>query len=194
MNYRVLTAALFAAMGVIGSQSALAAGDSGGTITFDGEVTDSTCLINPSTGGSSFNVNMGTVNSSTLNAAGKTFGGYAVDFELKDCPAAVTKAWPWFLATNLIDTTAKPGTGMLKIRQNAGDAKNVLIQLLNSAENNLTEIDLGGTDWLAQRTVPIVIDPVTHMGKGRYVARYYATAQAVAGLVHGTLEYGMHYE
>lgn len=189
--------AMAAAFGIaaLASGSAMA---SDGTITFNGEITATTCEVSGGGNGSGagdITVTLPTVSASAL-PDGKTAGdsNFSLTLSGADCTDGKTAAL-WIEATQT--PALDMATGAL-INQQAGGAKNVQVRLVNPSNNNPIRLDInepvmnGDTD-VANSNQPAA----TIAGKTatlNYVAQYLAVGgDAEAGKVSTYLTYSMQY-
>ena len=161
----------------------MAAQASDGTITFTGELTDSTCTINGGAG-KDFTVALPKVSVADLAAAGKTAGATNFSINVTACSASVGGYTAYFEATpnvNLAD-------GRLMNTTTAG-AKFVEIELLNQA-NTAVAINLTKGTGLQGVTPGTFTYPA---GTSNFIARYYATGVSTSGLVNSSITYSLVY-
>ncbi|MFV0601781.1 MAG: fimbrial protein [Brachymonas sp.] len=157
-----------------------AANAADGTITINGEITDTTCSISVNGQAPDATLTLPTVSANTLNAAGETAGTTPFNITLTGCTNATQKnASTWFESGATVDSTS----GRLN---NSGTASNVQVELLNSAQNAI----VAGS--ASQNDVPVDIS--SGSGTLSYYARYYATAPTTAGTVTTTVDYTIVYD
>ncbi|SPA56939.1 fimbrial protein [Cupriavidus taiwanensis] len=184
MTNNKLLAALIVAGTAMGAQSAHAVD---GTITFNGKVIGQTCTINGNgkgPGNTNFAVQLPTVSTTTLNAAGNVAGQTPFNIALTDCTPDTGNVHTFFEAGPTTDAT----TGNLILE--AGGATNVQIRLLNGGTAN-TPIKAGFTDAAQNsNSVPITNGAATLW----YYAQYYATGQATPGAANSSVMYSISYE
>lgn len=153
-----------------------------GTITINGEVIDQTCVING--GSTDIEVPLPTVSKSALGVAGDTAGETPFSINLEGCPAGSVRAY--FEQDNI-----NQSTGNISNKSNTEDnsdyATNVEVQLLNS---ELTVIDLTLNDDSQNPVVAVDTDSNATLN---YFARYYATGDAMPGLVEAQAVYSIEY-
>lgn len=160
---------------VLGMSSAFAAD---GTITINGLVTDNTCVVTTPEGGD-LTVTLPTVSQTSLATAGTTAGRTPFTLGLSNCKAG-----------DVVGTYFEPGatvdfaTGLLN---NAGDAKNVKVQLVG--DNNSPIRVLAGPQTNSQFVT--VADTSANLN---YYAEYYATGAAEAGTVNTSVQYTIIYQ
>ena len=164
---------------VLGMSSAFAAD---GTITINGLVTDSTCVINAGT--PDFVVTLPTVNKSALANAGQTAGRTAFAINLTGCTPETNVA-TYFEPGSTVDLA----TGRLNTAAGAGSADEVQVQLLGS--NNLP-ISLLATNGVPQTNSQSVAT-TSGAAELNYYAEYYATGTATPGTVNTSVQYTIIY-
>lgn len=198
MKKIILSAALAAVFGFVALAPQAKAAD--GTITFNGQVTDTTCTIaggGAASGTGNITVTLPTVSSSMLSADGMTAGDTNFSLLLgggTNCTNGKTAAlWVETSATPALDAS----TGALK-NQAAGGASNVQVRMLNPANNQ--PINLGanavvtnGASVISANNQPAAIisgNTATLNYIGQYLAKGGA---ATAGQVSTYLTYTMQY-
>lgn len=170
-----------------------------GTITFNGELVDSTCtptVTGSSTSGASkgnATVTLPTLNVSALSQAQATGGltGFNIQLNGGDgttsgCVAGDSNskiATPYFESE-----TAKVNQNGRVINTNAITGSKVDIEILNDKQQAININD----DAKTQLVSSAIIDKNNY--KYKYFARYYAVDKAVAGPVNGTLSYSIIYK
>lgn len=181
MKYNIATLGAAVAFALAFSSSASAAD---GTITINGEITDTTCSISVNGGAADATVVLPTVSASSLTAAGETAGNTPFSIALSGCAGtALNTASAWFESGLNVDGTS----GRLN---NTGTATEVQVQLLNSGQDVIVA---GGTPGGGtQNDVPV--DITGGSGTLNYFAQYYATNQSTAGTVTTSVEYTLVYE
>ncbi|AIF46340.1 fimbrial protein [Dyella japonica] len=196
MKKTLFSTALAAALGFVAMQASAA----DGTITFNGEVTDTTCTITgggAATGTGNITVTLPTVSTSALAADGQTAGDTNFSLILgggANCTNGKTAAL-W------IETTQTPAldasTGALK-NQTAGGAGNTQVRMVNPA--NSQPINLGinalvtnGATVIASSNQPAATI-ASNTATLKYTAQYLAKGgAATAGTVSTYLTYSMQY-
>ena len=170
MKKKVLGASAAMLMGVLAASPAFAqTAVTQGKVTFDGELTASTCSIKG--GDEDKKVLLPKVSTVALAKKGDTAGSTSFDITAAKCSADVAKVAAHFEMTNM-----DPATGFLK-NLLADGAKNVVVQLVNS---DGTGIRAGSTGAYFD---------VTGAGDDRgatmlYGGQYYATGESGAGKVN----------
>lgn len=160
---------------------------SDGTITINGQITDTTCSISVNGGSNDATVTLPTISSSTLSEAGETAGATPFRISLSNCSGtALGTASTYFEPGAYVDSS----TGRLNIDTAAADAaKNVQVELLNSDRNSIVA---GAAVANGQNDIPIDIS--SGSGVLNYYARYYATAKTSPGAVTTQIDYTMTYQ
>ncbi|MEN0612974.1 fimbrial protein [Klebsiella indica] len=183
-NYKYAISALALALSSVVATSASAVD---GTITINGQVTDTTCTISVDGGAADATVTLPTVSVSALPSPGATAGATPFNISLSGCTGtALNTASTYFEPGTYVDSE----TGRLNIDTTAGDAAgNVQVQLLNA---NSEAIVAGASVATGQNDIPVDIS--SGSGVLNYYAQYYATAAATAGAVTTQVDYTMVYE
>lgn len=191
MKHIKLASALVVAMGMVAVGTA-SAGTSGGTITFTGTVTDTTCAISGgsgTTGGkNNFTVPLDPIDQKTLNTAGNG-NQHPFNMEINedgatDC-VAKTADFSFDIASQMID----PLTGALKNNVGKKYAVNTEIQLLNQDTGQI--INLADP---ASATLPTVTLDGNSKGTIKLIAQYLApNNDAGAGAVRTNVQYNVVY-
>ncbi|AWH33923.1 fimbrial protein [Stenotrophomonas sp. SAU14A_NAIMI4_8] len=164
----------------LGTSSAMAAD---GTITIDGAITTTTCVIESGSSGTpDATVKLPTVSNASLAASGDTAGEVNFFFNLSGPSCAGTAKMHFESASSPVNLV----TGRLTNEAATNPATNVEVAILNA---DGSKIDLATSS--NSQAVPIVAAP----GKTRldYFARYEATGAATAGPVETHVDYTMSY-
>ena len=160
----------------------LSASAADGTITFNGQVTAQTCSI-ATPGGADFSVNLPTVISNSLSAAGETAGRTAFSIQLAQCDAGQVATY--FEPGATVDFSS----GRLNNQAAQNAASNVQIQLLGGNGQFLPVVASG----TAQDNSQWVTVDTTGTANLNYFAEYYATGNAGAGDVSTSIKYTIIY-
>lgn len=194
MKKTLFSAALAAAFGLV----ALQASASDGTITFTGDITDTTCTV--SGGGAAQGTGNITVSLPTVSKASLPSGATAGDTDFSLVLGGGANCTNGKTASLWIDTTATPAldtaTGALKNQTSGGS--NVEVQMVNPTNNQKidlgvnTVVHAGDTTLLGsnQPAATIAGNTATLAYKARYLA---ANAAATSGAVSTYLTYSMQY-
>ncbi|MBV4367414.1 fimbrial protein [Erwinia phyllosphaerae] len=154
-----------------------------GTVEFNGKLINETCKIDDDS--VDIVVQLPTLSTQTLTAAGDTGGSRLFDISVNSCPASITKVAAHFEAIGGSGSDASTGNLTNDAKASGDDvaATNVQIRLYNSDEKPLA---LGATGSAAA---------VDSTGKAsmRYYGGYYATGKTTAGLVHAKARYTLSY-
>lgn len=158
-----------------------------GTITINGQITDTTCTISVDGGNNDATVTLPTVSTTTLGSPGVTAGATPFTISLSNCSGTSLKtASTYFEPGAYVDST----TGRLNIDSAAADAAtNVQVQLLNADRNAIVA---GASVANGQNDIPVDIS--SGNGTLNYFAQYYATGKSTAGSVTTQVDYTMVYE
>lgn len=157
----------------------------GGVITFQGEITAPTCVVNGGKGGENFEVFLPKVASSDLREAGKTAGDTKFNITLSNCGYLGGKVRANFQEGNTVDV--RTGRLTLQSVENGAAAENVQVELANESGD---PISITGDD---QKTAYFPIDDNGGANMS-YVARYYSVGKAKAGLVRSQVTYVLQYD
>lgn len=142
-----------------------------GSITFNGNVQSSTCIISVNNGSKDGTVNLPTAKTSELDGATKTTGERTFSIALTGCTLPTQTVKPFF-ASNAAATDGR----LLNTLGDSG-AKNVELELLTAAGVFINLKD----DSTKQAAQQVVL--VNGAGSLDYKVRYYATGAATTGLV-----------
>lgn len=158
-----------------------------GTITINGQITDTTCTISVDGGNTDATVTLPTVSVSSLATTGATAGATPFSISLSGCAGvALNTASTYFEPGTYVDSQ----TGRLNIHTAAPDAAgNVQVQLLNAERDAIV---VGASVANGQNDIPV--DITSGSGVLNYYAQYYATDASTAGSVTTQVDYTMVYE
>lgn len=187
MKKTLVSLSLLAALGM-GMTAANAA--STGTITFNGELTDTTCDVDVNGQGADATVTLPTVSVNQLTAAGNVTGRTSFNMNLTNCVIGTegghSKVAAFFQPGNTVDL----GTGRLKNMSTDG-ATLVDLQLLD-ASGNYSAINVGNTDQVQDTSyVDIAADGTALLP---YAVEYYANGQTTPGVVTSSVVYNLMYQ
>ncbi|MBC8747637.1 major type 1 subunit fimbrin (pilin) [Paraburkholderia sp. WC7.3g] len=149
-----------------------------GQVTFNGELTDDTCVINA--GDEDQTVTLDTLSTQSLAAAGQTAGSRMFNISVSKCPATLSNVAAHFETTNM-----NPDTRNAINQAATSPAGNVEVQLLD--RDGMTPILLGSTGTF----VPVASDGTATMSYG---GQYYATNRTTAGKVMAVVRYTLAYQ
>jgi major type 1 subunit fimbrin (pilin) len=198
MKKIILSAALAAVFGFVALAPQAKAAD--GTITFNGQVTDTTCTIaggGAASGTGNITVTLPTVSSSVLSADGMTAGDTNFSLLLgggTNCTNGKTAAlWVETSATPALDAS----TGALK-NQAAGGASNVQVRMLNPANNQPINLGVNAVVTNGASVISANNQPAATISGNtatlNYIGQYLAKGgAATAGQVSTYLTYTMQY-
>lgn len=158
-----------------------------GTITFEGELTATTCKVSIDGSGADATVVLPTVGINTLNAPGEVTGRTGFNMALSECEGTLSTASAFFEAGSTVDTI----TGRLK--NTAGEATkatNVSLQLTDSSNADAV-IKAGDTSQVLSTTY---VDISTGTANLPYAVQYYAEDATTAGIVAGNVTYSIQYK
>lgn len=196
MKKTLFSAALAAAFGLVALQASAA----DGTITFNGQITDTTCTVTgggAATGTGNVTVTLPTVSTSALAADGKTAGDTNFSLVLgggTNCANGKTAAlWVETSQTPALDTA----TGALK-NQSTGGAGNVEVRMVNPANNQPINLGINAAVTNGATLIATSNQPAATIASNtatlNYTAQYLAKGGAAsAGAVSSYLTYSMQY-
>lgn len=186
MKKSVISASLFA---ILNAAILPAQAVSTGTITFNGELTDTTCNVDINGQGSDATIVLPTVGVNQLTTSGDTTGRTSFNMNISDCvigsKSGHSKVAAFFQPGNTVDLS----TGRLK--NVGGTATNVDLRLLD-ASNSFAPINVGNTDQVnSMGYVNIDTDGTAFLP---YAVEYYANAQTTPGTVTSSVVYNLQYK
>ena len=187
MKKSIVSLSLMAALAMTG-MSAQAA--STGTVTFNGELTDTTCDVDINGQGTDAAIALPVVSVNELTTAGNTTGRTSFVFNLTNCTVAsggMSKVAAFFQPGESVDLSS----GRLK-NTRTGGATNVDLQLLDASGGYKT-IKVGDS---AQTTDMAFVDINQVDGSAQlpYAVEYYANGKTTAGKVTSSVVYNLQYK
>ncbi|EST57894.1 type 1 fimbrial protein [Proteus cibi] len=187
MKKSIIGASLAVAFGLMAG-NAMAA-DNTGTITFNGELTDTTCKVDIEGQGPDATITLPTVSTNVLQNAGEVTGRTAFNMNLSDCKIGVAghSTVSAFFETG---ATVDQATGRLKNMDVAATgAKQVQLQLLDGA--NFSAIKVGNTSQVNNTTYYTITNDKATLP---YAVEYYAIGKTEAGKVTSSVVYTLQYK
>ncbi|WP_145508293.1 fimbrial protein [Yersinia alsatica] len=178
MKIKTTSALIAAIAGVFIAQSAFA---TDGTITINGQITDTTCGVSVNNGTKDGTVNLPTISASALSTINSVAGTTPFNIVLSGCTgASMTNAYAYFEPGSTVDTA----TGRLNSN---GTSTGVQVRLLNK---NSAPIVVGGTGQSS------VVEDIAGGGATlTYYAQYYANNATVgSGTVTTQVDYTIVYD
>lgn len=169
------------------SMTTLGVQASTGTITFQGELTDSTCDVDISGQGNNATVMLPTVSINQLTALNDTSGRTAFTMELSNCnigAAGHSTVSAFFQPGATVDLV----TGRLK--NTGGNATNVDLQLLD-ASNSFAPIHIGDTSQVNGTAYVNISNGSAFLP---YAVEYFALGQTTPGTVTSSVVYNLQYQ
>lgn len=158
------------------------------TVTFFGEVSDSTCNVTINGVEGNVSVQLPTVQASALDAAAKYAGATPFKFTLSGCSAASGPEATTTVGMRLVSTSTISSGNLINIAADS-PAKNVAIQILDdSASSKAIDFSLG------EYSTALVAQPTTGNAEFPFTAQYYATDAATIGKVEAQLQYALTYK
>lgn len=180
MNKLVIVSAILAAF--VGMNTAQAA--STGTITFNGELTASTCDVVVDGQTANATVTLPTVGTNQLTAANMKAGKTGFSMALNNCSGTLKTASTFFEAGPTVDLV----TGHLK--NATGTASLVDLELLDGS-NNFAAIKAGSG---SQITSTSYVNVATSSATLPYAVQYNALGASTAGTVKSSIVYSVQYK
>jgi major type 1 subunit fimbrin (pilin) len=186
----LMAAAFAAACGTLAIAPTALAADSG-TITFNGQVLNSTCSVSGDGGSNDFTVALPTVQKGVLPSSGAySAGAKPFTLSLTGCPVNATpiKVGAQFYSSNA-DAAL---TGGLKNASGTGYATGLDVQLLDSGNTAIT-IGTAAPTGNANVSDQVAVDGSGNATLG-YTAQYYVTGTVGAGSVSTSVQYVINYQ
>lgn len=163
--------------------------DSTGTITFNGELTDTTCEVDINGQGSDATVVLPTVGINELVTPGDVTGRTSFNMNLTNCVIGTNGNHNKVAAFFQPGSTVDLGTG--RLINTSGSAGSVGLQLLD-ASNNYSAINIGNTDQVNSTAyININSDGSALLP---YAVEYYADGQTTPGTVVSSVIYNLQYK
>lgn len=185
MKKLALGLSLAAAMGfAVTAQAA-----STGTITFEGELTATSCDVNVDGQGSDATITLPTMGINQLDAAGKTAGRTNFVMDLTNCAGTLKTVAAYFEAGTSVD----PVTGRLKNATGADNATKVSLQLRDGSSTSYDVIKAGDASQ-STKTTFVTYDATEGTATLPYAVEYYAEDATTAGKVNSSVVYSLMYK
>lgn len=188
MKKSIIGASLAMAFGLMAGNAFAA--DNTGTITFNGELTDTTCKVDIEGQGPDATITLPTVSTATLTAAGQVTGRTGFNMNLSDCKVgqAGHKTVSAFFETG---ATVDQAAGRLNNMDIATTgAKLVQLQLLDGS-NAFAPIKIGNTSQVDATAYVQITDEKATLP---YAVEYYAIGKTEAGKVTSSVIYTLQYK
>ncbi|MGL4726471.1 MAG: fimbrial protein [Scandinavium sp.] len=179
---KVITSA--ALLAVLSAAAMSAQAESTGTITFNGELTATTCDANVDGQGADATIVLPTIGTNQLTAAGDTAGRTGFNINLSNCAGTLQTASAFFQAGSSVDLP----TGHLK--NMTGDATNVSLQLREESASE-SVIQAGNSNQTANATY---YDISSGSADLPYAVEYFADGATTAGTVVSDVVYSIQYK
>ena len=191
MKKLLIAAALATAFTGVTAQAESVSTASSGTITFNGQLTSSTCKVNVNgSGNSDGNVDLPVLQKTALPSQGATAGDTTFNMLLTDCTLAdgMTAVSAYFED----GVTVNP-YGRLINQSKATETSNVTLELLDRTQSNANVITIGSNSQIKNAIYEIVKDNAATLN---YSVRYYAEEKdgASAGMVSSSVVYALQYK
>ncbi|VEI68995.1 Type-1A pilin [Serratia fonticola] len=181
MKNLTIVASLVAVFGSVG----LAQAASTGTITFNGELTASTCDVVIDGQNADATVVLPTIGTNQLNSASQTAGETGFVMALNNCSGPLQTASAFFEAGASVDSVTGRLTNL------SGTASNVSLQLLDGSSASREVIQAGNAN---QTTNTKYQDVASGSATLPYAVRYYAEGATTAGSVITNVVYSIQYQ
>ncbi|HCI4622260.1 TPA: type 1 fimbrial protein [Klebsiella quasipneumoniae subsp. similipneumoniae] len=178
---------LFTTLGVAAIFTMSAHSESTGRITFNGQITGTTCNVMVASQSNNATITLPTVSSSQLTELGKVAGTTDFDMVLTDCSTAeddMKTVSAYFEAGDQVDTQ----TGRLN-NQITDGAGNVTLQLLD--RENMQPIKIGADSQKDGSTYAKIEDGRAVLN---YAVQYHAERAVTPGLVSSYVTYSLQYQ
>jgi major type 1 subunit fimbrin (pilin) len=181
MKNLVIVSALAAVFGSVG----IAQAASTGTITFNGELTATTCEVMVDGQTADALITLPTVGINQLTEAGNTAGQTGFNMALSNCEGTLKTASAFFEAGASVDLV----TGRLK--NMTGSAANVSLQLRDGSSASQSIIKAGNSNQVENTTYVNVASGSANLP---YFVEYYAEGATEAGTVASNVIYSIQYK
>jgi major type 1 subunit fimbrin (pilin) len=183
MKKLVIAASLVAVFGSVGMVQAA----STGTITFNGELTASTCAVVVEGQTADATVTLPTIGTNQLTTADQTAGRTGFNMALSDCSGTLKTVSAFFEAGESTDLVS----GHLK--NMTGTAEKVSLQLRDGSSSSQAVIQAGNQNQKLN-TVYVPYDLSTGTATLPYSVEYYADGTTTAGTVISNVVYSIQYK
>ncbi|MDZ7555953.1 fimbrial protein [Cronobacter sakazakii] len=163
-----------------------------GTITFEGELTATSCDVNVDGQGSDATITLPTMGINQLDAAGKTAGRTNFVMDLTNCAGTLKTVAAYFEAGASVD----PVTGRLKNTIDSttgGGASKVSLQLRDGSSTSYDVIKAGDASQ-STKTTFVTYDATEGTATLPYAVEYYAEDATTAGKVNSSVVYSLMYK
>lgn len=188
MKKSIVSLSLIAVLG-LSAVSAQAA--STGTITFNGELTDTTCDVTLDGQGADATYSLPTAPVSDLAVAGAVSSKTNFNMSLSKCTVGTVNGKSTVAAFFQAGSTVDASTGRLK-NTTATGAKLVDLQLLDGS-NDYAPINVGSADQVT-KTKFVAINSTDGTAILPYGVQYYASGKTTAGVVTSSVVYNLQYK
>jgi major type 1 subunit fimbrin (pilin) len=185
MKKLAIVASLVTVFGSVGMAQAA----STGTITFNGELTATTCNVSVDGQGADATITLPTIGTSQLSAATQTAGRTGFVMALSDCAGTLETASAFFEAGSSVEQT----TGRLK--NMTGTAGLVSLQLRDGSSASQAVIKAGDqSQGQPGGTTYVAYDTTSGTATLPYAVEYYAEGATTAGTVASNVVYSIQYQ
>ncbi|WP_114194431.1 fimbrial protein [Edaphovirga cremea] len=183
MKKLAIVASLVTVFGSVGMVQAA----STGTITFNGELTATTCNVNVDGQGADATITLPTISTSQLSGATQTAGRTGFVMALSDCAGTLPTASAFFEAGSSVEQT----TGRLK--NMTGTAGLVSLQLRDGSSTSQAVIKAGDQSQIDD-TEYVAYNTTSGTATLPYAVEYYAEGETTAGTVASNVVYSIQYK
>lgn len=183
MKKLTIVASLVAVFGSAGLTQAA----STGTITFNGELTATTCDVIVDGQAADATVTLPTIGTNQLTAATQTAGRTGFNMALSNCAGTLKTVSAFFEAGSSVDLV----TGHLK--NMGGTASNVSLQLRDGSSSTQAVIEAGNQNQRLN-TIYVPYDLTAGTANLPYAVEYYADGATTPGTVLSNVVYSIQYK
>lgn len=158
------------------------------TVTFLGEVSDSTCNVTVNGTAGNVSVLLPTIPASVLSEAAETAGQTPFKFVVSGCTADTQKT----VGMRLVPVSVTATGGNLTNLATVTPAQKVDIQIVDNYNNGNNVIDFTSGEYVS--TTLATLPTAGQQLEFPFTAQYYATGQATVGKVESQLQYALTYK
>lgn len=160
------------------------------TVTFYGEVADTTCNVTVGGADGAVTVQLPTVAATSLATAAQVAGETPFDFTVTGCVAA-SGATTTQVGMRLLSTSTANSGNLLNVAP-TNPATNVSVQLVDNGTGGPKTINFANGEYTSiLQTKPT---DATGVVTFPFIAQYYATGAATAGKVQAQVQYALTYQ
>lgn len=181
MKKVLLAAAIIATFSAVNAANAA----STGTITFNGELTATTCDVIVDGQAADATIILPTVGTNQLTTAGQTAGSTNFNMALSSCAGTLTTASAFFEDGASVDAVNG------RLNNMTGTATNVQLQLRDGSSASRAVIQVGNGNQTANTTYQSISSGSANLP---YAVEYYANGATTAGTVVSNVVYSVQYK